>query len=182
MKILKKVEFNEVLSQFHAEHDLTRDHHANTNRAAEKILVCADTELQEWTKVLVTREDILRVILPWHIGCGGKIHLVPKSGLTVKQVVEKLSQIKDSYAQESPVCWNKIVRMSQTQFTPLFLSTQVVTSAPDYAGYKELHIKEGLIHLDGLHRMISWELNGRLADNLLLEAYIAGDLSSHIDL
>ncbi|CAC5339788.1 MULTISPECIES: DUF6309 family protein [Planktothrix] len=179
MKIVMKVEFDEVLAQFRSEHHADREHEANTNRQAEEILVCADVQLRQWSKVFLGRQDILRVTLPWHISEGGNIKLIPKSGLTVEQAVEKLSSMKDRYAKESPVCWNKIWRTDRTQFLPIFLSTKAIT-APYYAGYTELDITEGLVHLDGLHRMIAWELNGLLTDNAQVEAYVAGNLSFYV--
>lgn len=172
MKTLMKVEFDEVLAQFRLEHDANREHEVNTNLDSEMSLVLANQLLHKWSKVLLGREDILRVILPWHLSCGGNIHLVPKSGLSVEQAAKKLASMKDSYAQESPVCWSKIVRMSRLKFQPLFLSTQAIT----HEDYAELDTKKGLIHLDGLHRMIGWELHGLLADNAQVEAYVAGDL------
>lgn len=141
--------------------------------------MCADTQLRQWNKVLLGRQDILRVTLPWHISEGGNVKLVPKSGLTVEQAVKKLSSIKDRYAKESPVCWNKIFRTDRTRFSPIFLSTKAIT-APYYAGYTELEIKAGLVHLDGLHRMVAWELNGLLADSVQVEAYVAGNLMSYV--
>lgn len=89
MKILMKVEFDEVIRQFHSEHDVDAEFEANTNFWAERLLLLADTELGEWSKVLLSREDILQVILPMHECYGGiNTNLTPNSGFTVKQAVE----------------------------------------------------------------------------------------------
>lgn len=170
MKILMKVEFDEVMRQFYLEHDVNKEHEANTNIYAEKLLMLADAELLEWSKVLLSREDILQIILPMHECYGGiNTNLIPKSGLTVKQAVEMLSSIKDSYAKNYLVCWDKIMRKESFRFTPLFLSSKT-TSHEEYAEID----KEGLVHLDGWHRMIGWELNGLLANDAQVEAYVAG--------
>ncbi|MDF5726263.1 MAG: DUF6309 family protein [Rhizonema sp. PD37] len=174
MKILKKVEFDEVMRLFRLEHDVNREHEANTNRDAERLLMIANTELGEWSKVLLSRDDILQVILPMH-ECheGINTNITPKSGLTVKQAVEKLSSIKDSYAKNYPVCWSKILTLER--FTTLFLSTKPTS----HEEYVEID-KEGLVHLDGWHRMVGWELNGLLTNDTQLETYVAGNLESYV--
>jgi Family of unknown function (DUF6309) len=172
MKMLKRVSLDEVVAQFRSEHSADKAYEVNTNADAEISLAYADELLHEWHKVLLTRSDVLRVILPWHESEDGNTKLIPKSGLTVAQAVNKFAAVKDIYAIESPVCWNKIVRMGQSRFTPLFLSTKAI----DTCHYNDLDMKEGLVHLDGLHRMLAWELHGRLAENMPIKAYIAGDI------
>jgi len=168
-----KVNFSEVLTQFRFYHSGNKEHEKNTNNYAEKSLIIANELLKEWYKVSLKRKDILQVILPWHESEGGKAKLIPKTGLTVAKTVEKLRALEDSYKQESPICWNKIFTMSKVSFTPIFLVTQAINTEE----YKSLDIKRGLIHLDGLHRMISWELNNLLTENVSIETYIAGPLN-----
>ena len=166
-----KVILSEVLTPFYLHNNLSRDSHiSNTNNHAKNNLLLADELLKEWYKVNLRREDLLKVILPWHLSEGGEIELVPKSGLTVEKAVEKLKKLKKDYKEKSKVCWGKIEFAKKSQFTPIFLSTKAI----DTEDYKGLETKEGLIHLDGLHRMVSWELNNLLDSNKTVEAYIAG--------
>jgi hypothetical protein len=171
MKIIEKVSFEEVLKQFRAEHDADHPHEVNTNADAEESLQRAQILFGEWHRVSLTREDILQVRLPWHLSCGGDMELVPKTGLSVQETVEKLSNVKIQFKDSCPVCFNKLQRMQYLPFTPLFLSTQAL----DTEDYNELTIKSGLIHLDGLHRMIGWELHGLFINNPLIEAYLASN-------
>ena len=172
MKILRKVTFDEVLEHFHAKHPIDADYRVNTNQDAENALVMATQLFHEWNSVLLERRDILNVILPWHLGCKGRLTLVPKSGLTVEQTVKKLTAMQDSFCHENPVCWDKIVRMKHSESTCLFLSTQAIP----HAHYSEINIQGDLVHLDGLHRMVSWEFHGMLDDGAQVEAYVAGKL------
>ncbi|NEQ82577.1 MAG: hypothetical protein F6K26_20760 [Moorea sp. SIO2I5] len=172
MKILKKVTFDQVLEHFHSQHPVDAAYEVNTNKDAEQGLMMADKLLGEWNCVLLERKDILNTVLPWHLGCKGKQTLVPKSGFNVEQTVKKLTAKQDSYCQDNLVCWNKIARMKNSGFTPLFLSTQAIP----HEDYSEIDIPGNLFHLDGLHRMVSWEFHGMLKDGVQVEAYVAGRL------
>ena len=172
MKILRKITFDEVVQQFRSEHPVESIYEENTNQDAEKHLQMANELFGEWKNVLLERKDILQIILPWHLGCKGKQTLVPKSGLTVEQTVNKLSEIKDSYSQDNPVCWHKIKRMRDAELTPLFLSSAAIL----HQDYSEIAIAGNLFHLDGLHRMVSWEFHGILNEDIQVEAYVAGKL------
>lgn len=173
MRFIAKLEFEEVLEAFYKEHSTELQHDENTNPEAERALNIANRQAGEWHKVLVQREDILNVILPWHISCGGNTELVPKSGSTVRQAVAKIQCMGDAFAKENPVCHQKIRRMSKQPFTPLYLSTRAI----EKDDYWDLEVKDGLIHIDGLHRMIAWELHGLLSGQVQIEAYVAGQIT-----
>jgi hypothetical protein len=114
-----KVMFSEVLTQFDLHNDLNHDSHVkNTNNHAKNNLLLADKLLKEWHKVNLKREDLLKVILPWHVSEGGEIALVPKSGLTVEKAVEKLKKLKKDYKEKSKVCWGKIEFAKKSLPTP----------------------------------------------------------------
>jgi len=168
-----KVQFEEVLKQFYLYNNIEEKHVENTNGEAQSNLVLANELLGEWYKVFLKRKDILQVILPWHIGEGGKMELIPKLGGNVEEVVRKLQNIKEFYEQENPICWSKISLLSKMSLTPIYLSTKAI----DTEDYKYVNRKERLIHLDGLHRMVSWELNNLLTENVSIETYIAGPLN-----
>ena len=169
MRFIAKIEFEDVLEAFYREHSTELAHDENTNPEAERALNLANAQMGEWRKALLRREDILNVILPWHISCGGKTELVPKSGMAVGQAVAKIARLGEAFARHNPVCFQKIQRMGRLPFTPLFLSTKAI-GKDDYWGLEK---KEGLVHIDGLHRMIAWELHGRLSEEVEVEAYVA---------
>ncbi|MBC6417637.1 MAG: hypothetical protein GDA44_01985 [Prochloron sp. SP5CPC1] len=92
--------------------------------------------------------------------------------MTVEQTVKKLIKIQDTYRQGNPVCCHKIARMGHSEFTPLFLYTQAIP----HEDYSDIDVPGNLVHLDGLHRMVSWEFHGMLNDGVQVEAYVAGRL------
>lgn len=169
MRFIGKIAFEEVLEAFYREHSTERDHDENTNPEAERALNLANAQMGEWRKALVRREDILNVVLPWHISCGGKTELVPKSGMTVEHAAAKIARMGEAFAKHNPVCHQKIQRMARQPFSPLFLSTRAIGKDD----YWDLDRKEGLVHIDGLHRMIAWALHGRLSEEVEVEAYVA---------
>ncbi|MFB7592252.1 DUF6309 family protein [Streptomyces sp. NPDC056169] len=164
------VSFDEVLHRFHEEHPLDREYEGNTNDEAEGHLQDADRTIGRWSKVLLDRRDLRGIILPWHLGEGGERELIPTSGLTVARTVALLRASGAAYTRSNPVCGRKIARQATSAFTPVFLS---VGPAPgiDYDG---LTVRHGLTHLDGLHRMVSWELHGRVDSGTRIQAYVAG--------
>ena len=172
MKI-ESLRFDEVMTRFHLEHDADRAHESNTNQATEGLLGLADAQLGGWSRVLLGRRHLRSVILPWHESEGGDIKLVPKTGLRVVEAARKIAAMRELYAQQSQVCWRKIERAARVPRAAVFLSTRAI----DSEHYAELETKDGLVHLDGLHRMIAWELDGLLAEDELLEAFVAGPRS-----
>ncbi|MGH3522765.1 MAG: DUF6309 family protein, partial [Mycobacterium sp.] len=172
MRVLAAVTFDEVLQRFYQEHALDRAHDANTNGEAEQHLRNAAALLRQWSRVLMGRRDVLGVMLPWHLSEGGDRELIPKSGLTVAAAARRLRSTGRQHARANPTCWGKLSWQSTSPWTPLFLSTHAI----DTLDYEELQVKDGLTHLDGLHRMLAWELHNRLPEDDRIEAYVAGAL------
>ncbi|MFJ2674117.1 DUF6309 family protein [Streptomyces sp. NPDC087525] len=175
MRVIAAVPFASVLDTFARAHPLDRAHEANTNDEAEEHIRNAELSLGSWRRVLLDRDDLLRVVLPWHLGEGGERELIPQSGLTVAEAVVRLDAVTrpdaagGAYARTNPVCARKLAGLAAAPFTPLFLSTRAVPGI-DYAG---LVVREGLIHLDGLHRALAWERAGRLTAGTRIEAFLA---------
>jgi Family of unknown function (DUF6309) len=170
MIVLERLDFEQVLRDYRAEHPVDTDHEANTNDDGEMHLQRAQALLGRWRRVLLRADEVRSVVLPWHLSEGGEVALVPKSGLTVAQAAEAVRRTDGGYAQASPVCWRKLARMRTAEMTPVFLSTMAI-DASDYDG---LESRDGLIHLDGLHRLVSWELHGLLTETTEVVAYLAG--------
>ncbi|WP_327673662.1 DUF6309 family protein [Kitasatospora sp. NBC_00458] len=171
MEIVTAVAFAEVVDAYRRDHPAERTHEANSNQAGEENLDRADRTADDWRRVRLSRADVLGVVLPWHLSEGGAIELVPRSGLTVEEAVERVRAGGAAWANANPVCAAKLRLLRWAPFTPVYLSTDPV----DHSDYTDLRVREGLIHLDGLHRMIAWELAGRLPARARLDGYLAGD-------
>ncbi|SOB79767.1 DUF6309 family protein [Streptomyces sp. 1331.2] len=171
MEIVTAVAYPEVHDAYLRDHPVERAHEANSNMYAEENLERADRIPGGWWRVRLSRADVLGVVLPWHISEGGALELVPRSGLTVSEAAERIRSAGTAWTAANPVCSAKLRLLRRAPFTPLFLSTAPVEH-PDYG---ELTVRSGLIHLDGLHRMLAWELAGRLPERAVLDGYLVGD-------
>ena len=171
MRIVAPVQYDELMREFNAAHGLDKLHEENTNHDALKHLRMAQAQFGRWTRVLLHREEIRSIVLPWHESEGGGITLVPKSGRTVAEAVELVRSTGGRFETANPVCWRKLVHLRSAPFDGIYLSTQAIDDEIDYL---ELETRRGLIHLDGLHRLVSWELHGMLTDTTEVLAYLAG--------
>lgn len=170
MKIIEWVEWDVVLACCRRAHPPDRMHPANTNGEVEALLrAAAERPGGRWHRVLLNRQDVLEVVLPWHLGEDGAQELVPAQGLTVGQAAALVASKRQEYSQANPVCWGKLVWHATATFSPLFLSSGAIGEVD----YRRLRTRDAVTHLDGLHRMIAWELWNRLPDDERMEAYLA---------
>ncbi|MET8539275.1 DUF6309 family protein [Kitasatospora sp. NPDC004799] len=171
MEIVTAVGHPEVREAYLRDHPLGRTHEANSNGYAVENLGRAGRIPGGWWRVRLSRADVLGVVLPWHLSEGGELELVPRSGSTVAEAADRIRAGGAAWGAANPVCAAKLRLLRWAPFTPLFLSTAPV----DHPDYEELKERSGLIHLDGLHRMLAWELAGRLPERALLDGYLVGD-------
>ncbi|GAA2998647.1 DUF6309 family protein [Kitasatospora sp. NPDC006786] len=171
MEIVTAVAFPEVHDAYLRDHPVERAHEANSNMYGEENLERADRIPGGWWRIRLSRADVLGVVLPWHLSEGGELETVPRSGLTVAEAAERVRAGGAAWAVANPVCAAKLRLLRWAPFTPVFLSTAPV----DHSDYGDLAVRSGLIHLDGLHRMLAWELAGRLPERALLDGYLVGD-------
>ncbi|MGK4579676.1 DUF6309 family protein [Kitasatospora sp. HPMI-4] len=172
MEVVEPVAFTHVREVYLRDHPVSRTHEANSNQDGEENLQRADRLLGSWWRVRLSRAEVLGVVLPWHLSEGGRLELVPRSGLTVAEAAERIRSGGARWAEANPVCAAKLELLERSPLTPVYLSTRPVPH-PDYS---DLRVRDGLIHLDGLHRMLAWELAGRLPREQRLTAFVAGDL------
>jgi hypothetical protein len=142
MRELEEVKFEEVLACCQREN------------AESKTLPWTVSQLNSngagrWKLVMLSREDILKIVLPQHHRCGVK--LIPEGGLTVSAAAATVR----ATTGETGECWNNIAFQKGRDFsqTHIFLKTE----------------NGGLSHLDGLHRLLAWALFDKQVE---LHAYV----------
>ncbi len=172
MEVVSAATFAEVREIYLRHHPAEQAHEANTNQDGDENLHRAEELLGSWWRVRLSRADVLDVILPWHLSEGGGDPLVPPSGLRVGQAAERVRAGGPEWAGANPVCAGKLDLLQRAPFTPVYLSTRAVP----HSDYAALRFWDGLIHLDGLHRMVAWEVAGRLSHEARVEAFVAGDV------
>ncbi|MEW2523624.1 DUF6309 family protein [Streptomyces sp. NPDC047071] len=173
MHIIGPTTFDEVRARFHRDHPVGRAHEVNTNEDADSALRLADATFGTWSTIRLSRTDVRSVLLPWHLGCGGGRELVPRTGLTVGQAADLLRAHEAEFTAANPVCTGKIALFRGSAFSSIYLTTRPIP----HDHYADLPTDDGLVHLDGLHRLLAWELAERLSTSEELTAYIAGDLT-----
>ncbi|MFD9902692.1 DUF6309 family protein [Streptomyces sp. NPDC059063] len=173
MQIIGPIPFDEVRARFRRDHPATRAHAANTNQSTDSVLRLADATFGTWSAIRLSRADIRSVLLPWHLSEGGGRELVPRTGLTVGQAADLLRAHEAEFTAANPVCTAKLTLFRTAPITSIYLTTRPVPH-DHYAG---LPTDDALVHLDGLHRLLAWELAGRLPSREELTACIAGDLT-----
>jgi hypothetical protein len=171
MKFLGKADIAEVFSTYRCDHPGDSAHEADSYRDGVENLQRAADLPGGWSRVLLSRIEILAVVLPWHLSEGGARELVPRTGLTVGQAAIVLQSEWSRWLDANPVCTKRLQLLSDAPFTPVFVSTSPVA----HSDYADLTVREGLFHVDGLHRMIAWELAGRLPEDEQTPAFVAGD-------
>lgn len=177
MRLLGAVPFDEVLRGFTRDHPLDPSDEANSNDEAEGHIRNAELLLPgRWHRVLLEGPEVREVVLPWHMGEYGEVELIPRTGMSVAAAADRLAKLGTPYARSNPLCASKLDWHSTAGRLPVYLSTRPVPG-PDYAS---LTVREGLIHLDGLHRMLAWARTGQLVPGTWFEACVAGLSPAHV--
>ena len=172
MKIIKKVNYEEVVSAFKEEHHIK---HGTNDWALNTVIPKANSQFNGmWSYVELGPEEISKIFLPWHeFDCERGHPLIPKNTkMNVDGAVDKIESNRN-YASRNPVCWGKIDYCSrQKNILPVFLSIKPILGIEEYDAYRNLSDQlVTLFHLDGLHRLIS---RGLKKDTGMVYAYIAG--------
>lgn len=154
------IPYAQVEADFLRAHDLADEY----NRWAIGAIRIAEQQFGHWRRAILSPDDILSVMLPYHKRCGAVI--VPPECSSVAEAIERLKQ-----QPPDSLCRKKAESFSNQPPTLIFLSMAPINH-PDYADYQGLVQRQyrGLTHLDGLHRLMGWALAGQ--GNI--EAYVAG--------
>ncbi len=152
METLKKdVELKEVLSCYERE-----------NRGSASfdytggLLAHVDREIGGgWTLVLLSRADILNIMLPDHRHpAENPSFLIPKPGMTVSAAAGRVRDI----TQETGLCWENIQSHKDRDFSQVHIFLQ----------YQD----GGFMNLDGLHRLLAWVIFEKTEE--MIPAYVIG--------
>lgn len=169
MQVLEAMTFCGVLSKFRALAGGKADRRRSDVVAMSR-LVRAEILYGSWKKVRLTESEAASIFLPWHMCEGGSMWLVPLPGSTVAQAAARLVEHRDDFSKRSPACWLKIAGLSMGPRTPVFLSAGPI----GMSGWLVPRAKPSLLHLDGLHRLVSWQLAGTHGGKDGVIAYAAG--------
>ncbi len=162
----QRVSFSEVKQEFLKQYPYN-------NWQKEVSLWClnwTEKHVGNWYKVRLSRDDVLSILMPGH--AHSKYILIPKKGALLKSVYKRAKKLE--YKSKNPKCVKTIEHFKHSEFSPIFLSTRFKAMG-HYKGH--VKIKTALYHVDGLHRLIAWGLDGRYTNQYLethpMCAYVA---------
>ena len=180
MRILKKVNFSEVLQAFDKEHAVNK---GTNSWARERLGNANDYFGGEWYYIRLSRKEILSgVELIWHHDPSSGLKLIPETGLTVAKAKDKFLEIRQSYSRDNSDCYTKIIDFGDSAFNPIFLCTKPLKGFGIAEHEKLLHIEGNLVHIDGLHRLVAWAVAGKInwfrySFSKKINAFVAGHVS-----
>lgn len=171
-----RVPFSTVLEHFDREHDLSE----TREWARELINTVNDFYSGEWHSAKLPN-DLVRsnITLMYHHHPLEGEPLVPEIGATVAETSARFREIENSYHACNNKCCEHIKSLQASPFSHLILaSNDGRFKIPDQYQQKLQQRPGTFLHIDGLHRMIAWDLAGRLSDSNdgSVEAYIAGPI------
>ncbi len=170
MKIIKKVNFEEVIDYFDKNHPVTDEGHSQKNKwGRNKIIEANDNSSGRWQFVELHPDEIADIWLPYHKGehghKGKEVVLIEEEGSTVSDATSKLKSLTD-YSETNKTCWKFIDYWQDKDITPIFISLcrPEHIKSPNGEGHP--------FHLDGVHRLLAWGLKG---GDTTIQAFLAGD-------
>jgi hypothetical protein len=151
MKILNKdVDLDEVLSCYDRENQGSASFVWAKGLLTQKSQESGD----RWTLVLLSKEDILNVLLPDHRHPRENPNvLIPKPGMTVSAAAARVKDI----TQETGLCWENIHSHKDRDFSQLHIFLQYQNGV--------------FLNLDGLHRLLAWAVFEKKKE---IRAYVLG--------
>lgn len=150
--------------------------HGTNSYALDFLNRANDSSGGKWVKRELSREEVLSIVLPHHSNHkheSSTQELIPATGLTVKDTISRLIKLKD-YSKNHPICWETL-EMSKSSKSPIFLTATLLEENNDHGKLGNFSSPQ-LYHLDGLHRLVAWGLNGKyVSENYEpITAFIAG--------
>lgn len=182
MKVLREnVSFDEVQKIFNKEHHTSSTH----NWTAERLKNANSVYHGKWSLVeLSSREVRSKISLMYHHHRGDNeygvgIELIPQHGATVTQATKNLLNSIGEYKKENKGCLETIKHHKNSSFDPIFLCREPLKGF-EITEHEQMKAPlDNLIHIDGLHRLIAWSIDGRFnfpkkLSRKHVTAYLAG--------
>jgi len=145
----KEISFEEVKKQFKKENKILK----GSNVWVYRIIKKTNKKLPVWFKAEIPKNLLLKIVLPWHHH-RGKIELIPKKGITVKEACKRFKKTEIQYKKTNKKCWKTIKHFKNKKNGFVFLSSEIPNKK--VAEYKLIKPrKDQPINLDGLHRMMA---------------------------
>ncbi len=165
--IEKELPWAKVKRDFLKYHDISE----RKNHWTFEVIKKANKEYSKWIHLQLTFDDAKDIILPWHNHKGSKIDLIPKTGLSLYETYLNLKKNETEFIKRVPACIEKIKSFQNKPTGIIFL----VMGTLRVDVYNYLDIKDGsLVHLDGLHRLLSLFYPIERADSVI-DCYAAYD-------
>ena len=159
MEVQSTVDFQEVMGVFRRDNVDTPERNDWPSGALE----IANNQFRTWARVVLYPHELGSIMLPQH---DHGVHLIPPAGASVLESLKNLDAV-----DRSSECYRRIQQFVNSRDSAIFLSVAPIDDPrfSDYAGLVQRGYK-GLTHLDGLHRLIAWTIEG----NRNVLAYVAG--------
>ena len=171
---MERVIFELLIEEFSLAHGAGYE----PNRGALIGLNKANEKFGNWVRRELELAEVLEVILPYHAHWGDPdkdaVLLVPPEGITLQEAVDRLKTLQD-FEATNPTCWQSMQLSADTE-SPVYLSIEPIDN-DDYR-MQPSRSEPHLYHIDGLHRLVYWGLQGRYEPEVYeknpVVAYIAG--------
>jgi hypothetical protein len=157
----KVINFDDVLSIYRKENNQKE---GNIDRTTY-LLSVANKFFGSWIEAELPNSEVLKVTLPYHLHFSNE--LISKRGATVRYASDKFRKIETTYRKDNRECYEIIERSKKKNIQTVYLSLGVLSdsSNEEVNGFKEYRkirkSENNLIHLDGLHRLLSYGINRR---------------------
>jgi hypothetical protein len=125
-----------------------------------------------WRMVDVPADALRQAVLGAHAGepCrGDSMELVPAGGASVAATASRLRAARVDYEGHNPSCWGRMQQAAGEPFSLIVLAMRPMIELGHGAG-----AAGRFFVVDGLHRLVAWELAGRLAQGGSIRACICG--------
>lgn len=167
---IKSVNFTTVLKKFYKEHDLKK----GTNKWAVKAITGANKKFGHWIEAELPKKTLLKILLPYHVH--GKIELISKKGASLEETFDNLKKLGGNYEKQCIECIKTIKYFANKKIGHIYLSYGKISNLKDYA---EMNCnKNDLVHLDGLHRLLSILYSGKIKNYSPIKCFIA--INNHL--
>ncbi len=156
------ISFDDVVSIYLKENNLLQKR--NTDRTTY-LLSVANKFFGSWIAAELSNSEVLKITLPHHYHFSNE--LISKRGASVYHTSNKFRRIESTYREENPECCEIIESFKKKNIQTVYLSLGVLSDSTNeevnsFKEYRQIRKSEdNLIHLDGLHKLLSYGIYRR---------------------